>query len=118
MKSLRHNYPMSNANELNNLNRLVGEIKILMGSISILDKSVALKDEISIATALDAINFRLTEIAQLSSQIDNFTFSIDSALAELSSSTPNLKTLHELLDGPVEALRKRALSEILTLSIQ
>ena len=109
---------MSNTNELNNLNRLAGEIKILTGSITVLERSVTSKDEISIATALDAINFRVREIAKLSLQIKNFTFSIDGILAELSNSTPDVKTLHELLDGPVEALRKRALSEILTLSIQ
>lgn len=109
---------MSTANELNNLNRLVGEIKTLTGSITILQRSVDSKDEVSIATALDAINFRVREIAKLSLQINNFTFSIDSVLAELSNPAPSSKTLHDLLDSPLEALRKRALSEILTLSIQ
>ncbi len=109
---------MSTVNELNNLNRLVGEIKTLTGSITILQRSVDSKDEVSIATALDAINFRVREIAKLSLQVNNFTFSIDSVLAELSNPAPSSKTLHDLLDGPLEALRKRALSEILTLSIQ
>jgi len=109
---------MSNTNELNNLNRLVGEIKILVGSISILDKSVEAKDEIATATALDAINFRVREIVKISQNFNNLSFSIDKVLAELSNSKPNINTLHNLLDSQLESLRKMALSEILTLSIQ
>ena len=109
---------MSNTNELNNLNHLVGEIKILVGSISILDKSVAAKDEMATATALDAINFRVREIVKISQNFNNLSFSIDEVLAELSNPKPNIKTLHNLLDSQLETLRKMALSEILTLSIQ
>jgi len=109
---------MSNTNDLNNLNRLVGEIKILVGSILILDKSLASKDEIATATALDAINFRVREIAKISQNFKDLSFPIDEVLVELSMPKPNIKTLHNLLDSQLETLRKMALSEILTLSIE
>jgi hypothetical protein len=109
---------MSNAIELTNLNTLINDIKILTGSINILDKAVQSKDETSRITSLDAINFRVREIAKLTAKTEKLSFSIDGILIELSSPMPNVKKLHELMDAQLEALRKMALSEILTLSIE
>ncbi len=85
--------------------------------MSILDQSVAAKDSIAQSTALDAINFRIREIAKLTMNIGILSFSIDNILVELSSPTPNAKILHDLMDTQLDSLRKAALSEILTLSI-
>ena len=109
---------MSNTVELTNLNSMINEIKILTGSINILDKAVEFKDEISRMTSLDAINFRVREIAKLSAKTAKLSFSVDSILIELSNPTPNIKKLHELMDTQLEALRKMALSEILNLSVE
>ena len=109
---------MSNSIELTNLNALINDIKILTGSINILDKAVQSKDETSRITSLDAINFRVREIATLSAKTEKLSFSIESILIELSSPIPNIKKLHELMDTQLEALRKMALSEILNLSVE
>jgi hypothetical protein len=53
---------VSNSNEFIALNKLLGDIKILIGSLSILDKATVGKVQVSRATALDAINFRVQEI--------------------------------------------------------
>ncbi len=108
---------MSNSILVANLNRLITDIKIITGSMSILDQSVAAKDSIAQSTALDAINFRIREIAKLTMNIGILSFSIDNILVELSSPTPNAKILHDLMDTQLDSLRKAALSEILTLSI-
>jgi len=42
----------------------------------------------------------------------------DSILLEISKPNPDAKVLHTLLDDQLETLRKLALSEILTLSIE
>ena len=125
---------MSNSNEIIALNKLLGDIKILIGSLSILDKATVDKVQVSRATALDAINFRVQEISKssiASALIDSRTSStsptssqnplaleIEEILAELSSPMPNTKKLHELMDTQLETLRKMALSEILTLSVE
>ena len=109
---------MSNSIELTNLNALINDIKILTGSINILDKAVQSKDETSRITSLDAINFRVREIAKLSANTEKLSFSIDGILTELSSPNPNIKKLHELMDTQLDALRKMALSEILNLSVE
>jgi hypothetical protein len=109
---------MSNSIELTNLNALINDIRILTGSINILDKAVQSKDETSRITSLDAINFRVREIAKLSANTEKLSFSIDGILTELSSPNPNIKKLHELMDTQLEALRKMALSEILNLSVE
>ena len=109
---------MSNSIELTNLNALINDIKILTGSINILDKAVQSKDETSRITSLDAINFRVREIAKLSAKTKKLSFSIDGILIELSSPIPNIKKLHELMDTQLEALRKMALSKILNLSVE
>lgn len=108
---------MSNSILVANLNRLITDIKIITGSMSILDQSVAAKDSIAQSTTLDAINFRIREIAKLTMNIGILSFSIDNILVELSSPTPNAKILHDLMDTQLDSLRKAALSEILTLSI-
>ena len=123
-----HNYAMSNGPEIANLNRLLNEIKILSGSISILEKSKSEKsksekDKILEATALDAINFRIREISKLTinllaANLKPANFAIDEVLLELTKSEPSSKALQELLEPQLETLRKWALSEILTLSIQ
>ena len=46
---------MSNANEITKLNQLIGDVKILVGSFSILDSATLSKDQVSLATALDAL---------------------------------------------------------------
>ena len=114
--------------ELTNLNSMINEIKILTGSINILDKAVEFKDEISRMTSLDAINFRVREISKTSIALalneaskDSNNLSalqIEGILIELSNPTPNIKKLHELMDTQLEALRKMALSEILNLSVE
>jgi hypothetical protein len=125
---------VSNSNEIIALNKLLGDIKILIGSLSILDKATVDKVQVSRATALDAINFRVQEISKssiASALIDSRTSStsptssqnplaleIEEILAELSSPMPNTKKLHELMDTQLETLRKMALSEILTLSVE
>ena len=110
---------MSNSTEVANLNRLLEDIKILSGSLAVLDRSVANKDSIAQRTALDAISFRLREVAKNSStKIDAADFDITAILIELSKPESNIKTLHELLAAPIEELRKRALSQILTLSLE
>jgi hypothetical protein len=110
---------MSNSIEIANLNRLLEDIKTLSGSLAFLDRSIAAKDAISQATALDAINFRVREVAKNASNIiDAADFDINGVLLELSKLELNIKALHELLSAPIEELRKRALSQILTLSLE
>jgi hypothetical protein len=128
---------MSNSNEIIALNKLLSEIKILIGSLSILDKATENKDQVTTATAFDAINFRVREVSKASKalalnvapkNLDSPTganssknllnLQIDDILIELSNPMPNVKKLHELLDTQLETLRKMALSEILTLSIE
>jgi hypothetical protein len=118
---------MTDGPEIANLNRLLNEIKILSGSISILEKSKSEKsksekDKILEATALDAINFRTREISKLTvnllaANLKPTNFSIDEVLLELAKSEPSSKALQDLLEPQLESLRKWALSEILTLSI-
>ena len=132
---------MSNSQEVSRLNQLINDIQILLGSLKILDQSIVDKNSVAQSTALDAINFRVREIAKYSDVI-NAQFAANSAglnnsagsnnsaginrsgleiteiILELSSAVPNISTLHNLLDSPLESLRKWALSEILTLSIE
>ena len=133
---------MTDGPEIANLNRLLNEIKILSGSISILEKSKSEKsksekskseksksektksekDKSLEATALDAINFRTREISKLTmnllaANLKPANFAIDEVLLELTKSEPSSKALQELLEPQLETLRKWALSEILTLSI-
>lgn len=125
---------MSNSIEIVKLNQLLSDIKILSGSLSILDKATESKDQATSATALDAINFRVREISKTSIELalnkepkdlTNITSStnfsalqIEDILTEISKPIPNLKKLHELMDSQLETLRKIALSEILTLSME
>lgn len=125
---------MPNSNEIAKLNQLLSDIKVLVGSLSILDKATESKDQVVSATALDALNFRVREISKtyialalndatkdstnLTSSKKFSTLQIEDILIELSKQTPNLKKLHELMDAQLESLRKIALSEILTLSIE
>ncbi len=124
---------MNDSREIEKLNDLIFSIKVLIGSMDLLDGAVSAGDEKLRLSALDALNFRLIEIAKLS---DNIKFStngnssadqadtnssnqqFNQAISELAAPTPNAKTLHELLDQPLESLRKMALSEILTLSLE
>ena len=110
---------MSNSTEVANLNRMLEDIKILSGSLAVLDRSQVAKDSIAQRTALDAINFRIREVAKNASIIKEAPdFDINAILLELSMPEPNIKSLHELLAAPIEELRKRALSQILTLSLE
>ena len=128
-----HNYSMPNSNEIAKLDQLLSDIKVLVGSLSILDKATESKDQVVSATALDALNFRVREISKtyialalndatkdstnITSSKKFSTLQIEDILIELSKPTPNLKKLHDLMDAQLESLRKIALSEILTLSI-
>ena len=128
-----HNYSMPNSNEIAKLNQLLSDIKVLVGSLSILDRATESKDLVVSATALDALNFRVREISKtyialalndatkdstnITSSKKISTLQIEDILIELSKPTPNLKKLHDLMDAQLESLRKIALSEILTLSI-
>jgi cell shape-determining protein MreC len=125
---------MPNSTEIEKLNQLLSDIKVLVGSLSILDKATLNKDQVSLGTALDAINFRVREInktvsdLRLKKSLTNPTNStnpkqaldleIDQVLVEVSKPNPDTKLLHSLLDDQLETLRKIALSEILTLSIE
>ena len=110
---------MPNSNEIAKLNQLLSDIKILAGSLSILDKATLNKDQVSLGTALDAINFRVREINKMVSNLPKFmALPIDSLILEVSKPNPDAKVLHSLLDVQLETLRKIALSEILTLSIE
>ena len=122
---------MPNSNEIATLNQLLGDLKILAGSLSTLDKASLDKDQILFATALDAINFRIRAVHKTATNLgldkartnpSNPTspaaLQIDGVLLELSKSNPDAKVLHSLLDDQIETLRKVALSEILTLSIE
>ena len=125
---------MSNSNEITKLNQLIGDVKILVGSLSTLDKASLSKDQILFATALDAISFRIRAIYKTAtnlgldkprtnqtnptSQMNQAALQIDEVLLELSKPNPDAKVLHVLLDDQLETLRKLALSEILTLSIE
>ena len=110
---------MPNSNEVVELNQLLNDIKVLFGSLSILDKASLSKDQVSFATALDAINFRAREINKTVSNFPKFlALPIDVLILEVSKPNPDVKVLHSLLDDQLEALRKTALSEILTLSIE
>jgi hypothetical protein len=110
---------MSNSTEVANLNRLLEDIKILSGSLAVLDRSLVARDSIAQRTALDAISFRIREVGKNASTIiDAADFDINVILLELSMPEPNKKALHELLAVPIEELRKRALSQILTLSLE
>ena len=119
---------MSNSNEIAKLNQLLSDVKILAGSLSTLDKASLDKDQILFATALDAINFRIRAINKTATDLglekartnptNPATLQIDEVLLELSKPNPDAKVLHSLLDDQLETLRKVALSEILTLSIE
>jgi hypothetical protein len=125
---------VSNSIEIAKLNQLLSDVKILAGSLSTLDKASLDKDQILLATALDAINFRIRAIHKTATDMGlekartNSTNStnptnpaalqIDEVLLELSKPNPDAKVLHSLLDDQLETLRKIALSEILTLSIE
>jgi len=119
---------VSNSNEITKLNQLIGDVKILVGSLSTLDKASLVKDEVLFATALDAINFRTRAIHKNATDLglyqartnptNSTTLQIDDVLLELSKPNPDAKILHSLLDDQLETLRKVALSEILTLSIE
>ena len=124
---------MTNSHEIEKLNQLLGEIKILVGSFSVLDAANTNKDQISILTALDAVNFRVRAIHKLSAELalkkisrsstnspeptNSPELRIEDVLLELSKPNPDAKILHALLDDQLETLRKVALSQILTLSI-
>jgi cell shape-determining protein MreC len=123
-----------NSDEIAKLNQLLSDIKVLVGSLSILDKATLNKDQVSLRTALDAINFRVREINEtvsdfrLKKSLTNPTnptnpkqalhLEIEQVLVEVSKPNPDTKVLHSLLDDQLETLRKIALSEILTLSIE
>ena len=122
---------MSNSNEIAKLNQLLSDVKILAGSLSTLDTASLDKNQILFATALDAINFRIRAIHKTATDLGlekartNSTnptnpaaLQIDEVLLELSKPNPDAKVLHSLLDDQLETLRKIALSEILTLSIE
>ena len=122
---------MPSANEISKLNQLIGDVKILVGSLLTLDKAILEKDQILIATALDAINFRIRAIHKTTTDLGlgeakinptNPTkpaaLQIDDVLLELTKPNPDAKVLHALLDDQLETLRKVALSEILTLSVE
>jgi len=123
-----------NSDEIAKLNQLLSDIKFLVGSLSILEKATLNKDQVSLRTALDAINFRVREINEtvsnfrLKKSLTNPTnptnpkqalhLEINQVLVEVSKPNPDTKVLHSLLDDQLETLRKIALSEILTLSIE
>ena len=119
---------MSNSNEIATLNQLLSDLKILAGSLSTLDKASLDKDQILFATALDAINFRIRAVHKTATNLgldkartnpsNPTALQIDGVLLELSKPNPDAKVLHSLLDDQIETLRKVALSEILTLSIE
>ena len=119
---------MSNSNEIATLNQLLSDLKILAGSLSTLDKASLDKDQILFATALDAINFRIRAFHKTATNLgldkartnpsNPTALQIDGVLLELSKPNPDAKVLHSLLDDQIETLRKVALSEILTLSIE
>ena len=116
---------MPNANEISKLNQLIGDVKILAGTLSTLDKASLVKDEVLFATALDAINFRIRAIYKIATDLgldkartNPTALQIDDVLLELSKPNPDAKILHSLLDDQLETLRKVALSEILTLSVE
>jgi hypothetical protein len=122
---------MPNANEISKLNQLIGDVKILAGTLSTLDNASVGKDQTLFATALDAINFRIRAIHKTatdlgldkartnpSNQMNPTALQIDDVLLELTKPNPDAKVLHALLDDQLETLRKVALSEILTLSIE
>jgi hypothetical protein len=108
-----------NSDEIAKLNQLLSDIKVLVGSLSILDKATLNKDQVSLGTAFDAINFRVREINKTVSDLPKFmALPIDLLIVEVSKPNPDTKVLHSLLDDQLETLRKIALSEILTLSIE
>ena len=122
---------MTNSTEITILNQLLSDVKILVGSLSTLDKAGLSKDQILFATALDAINFRVRAIHKTATDLgldkprtnptnptNPTALQIDGVLLELSKPNPDAKVLHSLLDDQIETLRKIALSEILTLSIE
>ena len=119
---------MSNSNEIAKLNQLLSDVKILAGSLSTLDTASLVKNQTLFATALDAINFRIRAIHKTAIDLglekartnptNPATLQIDEVLLELSKPNPDAKVLHSLLDDQLETLRKIALSEILTLSIE
>ena len=122
---------MSNSNEIAKLNQLLSDVKTLVGSLSTLDTASLDKNQTLFATALDAINFRIRAIHKTATDLglekartnptnptNPAALQIDEVLLELSKPNPDTKVLHSLLDDQLETLRKIALSEILTLSIE
>jgi hypothetical protein len=119
---------VTNSTEITILNQLLSDVKILVGSLSTLDKAGLSKDQILFATALDAINFRVRAIHKTATDLgldkprtnptNPAALQLDAVLLELSRPNPDTKVLHALLDDQIETLRKIALSEILTLSIE
>ena len=118
---------VNDSREIEKLNDLIFSIKVLIGSMDLLDGAVSAGDEKLRLSALDALNFSLIEIAKLSDNIkfstngkspadhadtnsrnQQFNQAISQAISELAAPTPNAKTLHELLDQPLESLRKMA----------
>ena len=96
---------MSNSNEITKLNQLIGDVKIIVGSFSILDSATLNKDQVSLATAQDAINFRIRAIHKNATDLgldiartNPKALQIDDVLLELSKPNPDAKILHSLLD--------------------
>jgi len=88
---------MPNSNEIAKLNQLLNDIKVLVGSLSILDKATLNKDQVSLATALDAINFRVREVNKTVSNLPKFmALPIDLLILEVSKPNPDAKVLHTL----------------------
>jgi hypothetical protein len=111
---------MSDSKELTDLNQILSDIKILVGSLSTLDEAVANKNHVLRTTALDAINFRVREIskAAMALSLNGIGFSLENVLQEIGKTNPDVKVLHSLIDTQLETLRKMALSEILTRSVE
>jgi len=111
---------MTDSKELTDLNQILSDIKILVGSLSTLDEAVANKNQVLRTTALDAINFRVREIskAAMALSLNGIGFSLENVLQEIGKTNPDVKVLHSLIDTQLETLRKMALSEILTRSVE
>ena len=98
-----------------------------MNSSAILSGAILAKDLNLQRTATDAMNLELKEILKFLERPELLALTSKSSplvskllpevIFELSVPTPNWKKIHGSLDEPLEELRKWALSQLLTISI-
>ncbi len=121
---------MNNSQVSERLNEILVNIGKVVNSLNFIDSSEISKDAALRQIAGDAINYRLAKISRLleelkrtqarGSQIilDIPEIQLVEILVELDNRKASTKTIRELVEIPLESLRKVALSEILRISLE